>query len=146
MKIRFFAVVLLLLSTVGAQAASEDDLRVHYYFLRGSLAGQNPFARSLDQFRTHFERLRADPLNTNVGIYQRTQELIQANPKTATSGESSQILQDLRTLSETGYEDSKVLKSFPLYSMATRYLTSGQMQAPRAYEALGRTPIRAGAQ
>ncbi|MBD9561094.1 hypothetical protein [Ensifer sp. ENS03] len=138
MKQKFLVIGFLALLSIDAQAASPDDLRLHYYFLRGSLVGQSPFAKSVNEFRSHFDRLRADPINTNVSIMQRTHELIELHPTTAGSGASAQILDDLRTISEKNYKDSKkVFKALSLYSMFTRYLTSGPMRAPRAYEALG---------
>jgi hypothetical protein len=138
MKLRFFMVFLFSIVTPCAQAASLDDLRLHYYFLRGSLAGQSSFVKSLNEFRTHFDRLRADPVNTNVSIYQKAQELIETNPRTATTGDSSPTLSDLRAISEAKYQDSaKAFKTLALYSIFTRYLTSGPMRGPRAYEALG---------
>jgi hypothetical protein len=123
---------------IPAKAASLDDLRLHYYFLRGSLAGQQPFAKSLNEFRGHLDQLRKDPINTNISIYEKSQQLVEANPKTATSGDSSQILSDLRSMSKNKYEGSaQMFDRLALYSIATRYLTSGPMRAPRAYEALG---------
>jgi hypothetical protein len=139
MKLRFTALIMLSLQSFGAHAASDDNLRVHYHFLRGSIAGQNEFAASLRAIRQHMDVVRAKPFDTNESVYQKSLELIQINPKVQRSSESAgKAIEFIKELSEQKYPNVKSISTaLSSYSLATGYLTSGPMRAPRYYESLG---------
>jgi hypothetical protein len=125
------------LTAFSAKATPSDELRLHYYFLRSSLAGQPPFAKALHEFRIKFEKARES--KGGVEPYDHMQsamEIMERVPKSL--GESESVVADVKTLLSGGSETAgKIIGKANLYSTASKYLMSGSMKASRAYEIMG---------
>lgn len=122
-------------SAVFADVMSIDQNRVHYYFLRASLVGQSPFAKSLSDFKKRYDQIKKDG-DGFPSIYQQAQQSIEYNPKgSATS--SAAIFDDIKVLSQAAVPSAgKVFTKLTVWTTASKYLLSGSMKSPTAFETL----------
>ncbi len=140
-RIHFFMIILLIsVSWIKESLATPtEDTRIYFFYMKGAIDGQKPFADGLATFKQRLAEYKLNP-KQSYSPKEIANLVIESHPKSGSSPGAEQIYKDLNSLAGLGSKTFATASThLQVYMGLAKYLMSGNLKAPRHYENLTNT-------